>query len=204
MRDGELQTLVVFDFDDTLIHGDSMWTFFALVAGWPKTVVTFLVAFASYHFKKMQKDAELQRVDRGTFLKTHMLHGLIRGQKVETLGLRATQLRSKLRWDEAMVSILKDHYDKGHRVVIASGSIDLYLPELIKDLPHHDLLCTDIEIYNGIATGDMFKGNCVRKGKAERVETYIKEHGPFGESWGYGNFPDDMPMLKLLKNRVVV
>jgi phosphatidylglycerophosphatase C len=99
---------------------------------------------------------------------------------------------------------LQEHYDQSHHVVIASGSLDLYLPELVKTLPHHALLCTKIEVVNGIATGVMSEGNCVRQGKADHVAAYLKQHGPFGESWGYGNFPDDVPMMNLLRHRVIV
>jgi phosphoserine phosphatase len=75
---------------------------------------------------------------------------------------------------------------------------------MVKNLPHHALLCTDVGVGDGVVIGDMPLGNCVRQGKAERVATYMKEHGPFGESWGYGNFPDDVPMMNLMKYRVIV
>lgn len=199
-----LQSLAVFDFDDTLIHGDSMWTFFALVAGWPKVAVAFAKAMILFIWEHFLHQTDRTRVDRGTFFKEQMLQRLIAGQTIEMLKPVVAQLRSRLRWNKDMCRTLQEHFDKGHRVVIASGSLNLYLPELVKDLPHHDLLCTDIEVVDGLATGVMYKGNCVRLGKAERIAAYIKEQGPFGESWGYGNFPDDVPMMNLLKYRIIV
>ncbi|MDD3371960.1 MAG: haloacid dehalogenase-like hydrolase, partial [Alphaproteobacteria bacterium] len=66
------------------------------------------------------------------------------------------------------------------------------------------LICTDIGVENGVITGDMIHGNCVRLKKAERVEAWLAEHGPFDESFGYGNYPHDVPMLNLVKHRIIV
>ena len=75
---------------------------------------------------------------------------------------------------------------------------------LFRDVPHHQLLMTDVEIVDGIVTGVLHHGNCVRQGKADRVAAYMREQGPFGDTYGYGNFPDDVPMLNLMKYRVIV
>ena len=199
-----LPSLAVFDFDDTLIHGDSMWSFLALVAGWPNVVVAMLQALAVFTWRHFLHQDDRTTIDRGTFFKEQMLQRLVAGHDVESFKEAVVRLRSGLNWNETMLRTLCDHYDKGHHVVIASGALDLYLSELVKDLPHHALLCTTIEVIGGIATGVMSEGNCVRLGKAERVAAYMKQHGSFGESWGYGNFPDDVPMMNLMKYRVIV
>ncbi len=62
------------------------------------------------------------------------------------------------------------------------------------------MICTTVDI----ATGAMTSGNCVRRHKAEMVAEYMASHGPFGNSWGYGNLPHDLPMLELMKNRIVI
>ncbi len=198
------QPLAVFDFDDTLIHGDSMWTFLALVAGWPQVALAFAETFVHFVWQHFVHQDDRARVDRGTYFKQHMLLRLMAGRSLESLQEPIATLRQGLRWNDTMRRTLQDHYDQGHHVVIASGSLDLYLPELLKDVPHHGVLCTPVDVANGLVTGVMSHGNCVRQGKAERVTAYIAEHGPFGESWGYGNFPDDVPMMNLLKHRVIV
>jgi phosphoserine phosphatase len=100
--------------------------------------------------------------------------------------------------------MLFDHHAKGHTIVIASGGLDLYLPALVKDLPPCAVICTEMEIKDGIITGEMTNGNCVRQRKAELVAAYMAAHGPFDASWGYGNFPHDLPMLELVKYRTIV
>jgi len=196
--------LAVFDFDDTLIRGDSIWGFFVLVAGWPRVLLAFGEALGLFIVRHFLHQDDRTTIDRGTFFKQQMLNRLIAGKAVEDFKRPVEILKQSLRWNTAMRQTLQDHYDQGHHVVIASGSLSLYLPELVKDLPHHALLCTEIQVENGVATSIMTQGNCVRRGKAERVTAYIAAHDPFGESWGYGNFPDDVPMMNLLKHRVIV
>lgn len=199
-----LQPLAVFDFDDTLAQGDSMWRFFALVAGWPRMAVALFQASGVFLWQHVLRQEERTQVEFRTFLKEQMLQRLIAGRSVMSFTAAVAQLRQSTRWNDAMRRILQEHCDRGHHVVIASGSLDIYLLELLKDVPHHAVLCTEIGVKDGIATGVMVKGNCVRQGKADRLAAYIAEHGPCGESWGYGNFPDDVPMLNLLKHRVLV
>jgi HAD superfamily hydrolase (TIGR01490 family) len=200
----DLQSLSVFDFDDTLIHGDSMWAFLPFVAGWPRVGIALAEAAVAYAKRRYLNPNDPALADRGTFFKDKILKRLIAGRTPESLADAVARLRPWLRWKESVCATLREHYDNGHHVVIASGSLDLYLPELIKELPHHALLCTNIEVRDGVVTGAMSLGNCVRQGKAERVAAYIATHGPFGESWAYGNFPDDVPMMNLLKHRIIV
>ena len=65
-------------------------------------------------------------------------------------------------------------------------------------------MCTRVEVINGVVSGFMTAGNCVRKRKAEILANYIEKNGPFVESWGYGNYPHDLPMLELLDHRTIV
>jgi phosphoserine phosphatase len=181
-----------------------MWIFFAAVAGWPRVVSAFLESLVLFTFEHFVWKTDRVRIDRGTFFKVQMLQRLIAGRRVASLSEPIAKLVRTALWNEKICDLLREHYGKGHHVVIASGSLSLYLPEMVKNLPHHALLCTDVGISDGIVIGDMPLGNCVRQGKAERVATYMNEHGPFGESWGYGNFPDDVPMMNLMKYRVIV
>jgi phosphoserine phosphatase len=102
------------------------------------------------------------------------------------------------------MAALREHNAAGDVIVIASGGLNLYLPELLIDVPHAALICTDIGMQNNVATGEMINGNCVRLRKAERVSEWLAANGPFGESFGYGNYPHDVPMMNLVKHRIIV
>ncbi len=201
----ELQPLAVFDFDDTLIEGDSLWAFLSYAGG---GALRLSAAYAEASARAAWDDWRGERKRRGessrTLLKEHMLRRLVAGKSCDSLGPAVMRLRDWRRWKEPMRQALLDHHAQGHHVVIASGSLSLYMPRLIDDLPHHALICSDVAVVDGVVEGSLPNGNCVRKRKAERVAAYMREHGPFGESWGYGNAPHDVPMMDLMTHRVAV
>ena len=198
------RTIAFFDFDHTLIEGESFWAFLSLVAGWPRTITAFLEGLWLYWKRKDKnpKDPEIQ--DMRTFIKAHLMEKLLAGRKATELSPAIKQLHGWMKWNPRMRKALLDHHAKGHHIVIASGGLDLYLMDLLEDLPHDAVICTQVAIKDGIVTSEMITGNCVRQLKAELVAEYIERRGPFGESWGYGNLPHDLPMLQLLKHQIIV
>ena len=189
-------TIAVFDFDDTLVASDSMWPFLVAMAGWPRTFFSLIVALLRYAVKRPGNIR--------TFVKDHLIRDLLKGYEVDDLIPAIELLQSWQKPIEATMEALRDHHARGHHIVIASGGLDLYLPALLENVPHDALICTTIEVKDGIVTGRMVAGNCVRERKAELVAAYIEQHGPFMSSWGYGNLPHDLPMLNLMKHRVIV
>jgi HAD superfamily phosphoserine phosphatase-like hydrolase len=192
-----LPTIAVFDFDGTLITGDSLWAFFAFIAGWPRVISVLAKATLLFPFRP-------RRDSFRTFLKEQLLQRLVAGKRVKELAPVIEKLRHWMTWNEAIRRKLLEHRAQGHRIVIATGALDLYMPALLADVPHDALLSTKAEVKDGVVTGAMPEGNCVRLRKAALVAAYLKANGPFGNSFGYGNAPPDLQMLALLKHRVVV
>lgn len=199
------QPLAVFDFDDTLIEGDSLWAFLSYAGGGLASLyAAFVQATAWAAFDDLRGERKRRGETSRTLLKEHMLRTLLAGKACDALRPSIERLREWRVWKEPMRQALLDHHAKGHHVVVATGSLSLYMPRLIDDLPHHALICSDVAVVDGIIEGSMPYGNCVRQRKAERVAAYMRERGPFGESWGYGNAPHDVPMMELMSHRVVV
>jgi HAD superfamily phosphoserine phosphatase-like hydrolase len=203
----EHPVIAIFDFDGTLVEGDSFWPFLGLIAGWPKTAITFTRGLALCAIYRLHK-TKPGKSDSRTFIKDYLLRKLIAGKKLKDLPPILEKLRTWRKWKAPIHQALLDHHAKGHHIVIASGGLDLYLPALLRDLPHHALICTEIGIADGVSTGEMVIGNCVRERKAELVADYIKNyqaaHGPLADSWGYGNAPHDVPMLALVRHATLV
>ena len=189
-------TIAFFDFDDTLIKGDALWPFLVAVAGWPRTLYALGCALIANALRRSGTNSR-------TFIKAFLLGHLLRGKKIEDLSDAIAKLRLWMH-EKSTANVLREHYAAGHHVVIVSGSLNLYLPFLLDNLPHHAVLCTEIGIENNVITGAMTNGNCVREHKAEIVATYMAEHGPFEQSWAYGNFPHDVPMMQHVQYRVLV
>ena len=200
----EARGIAVFDFDGTLIEGDSLWAFFAFAAGWPRVIAALVECGAYLAAGRLRNNADPELADARTYLKALLLLRLLAGRKTAELTPVLARLRGWLRWKDAIRQTLLEHHAKGHHIVIATGALDLYLPALLEGLPHDAVLCTHVGVANGVIEGTMPDGNCVRERKAEMVAAYLAAHGPFGESWGYGNLPHDLPMLNLLKHQVIV
>jgi phosphatidylglycerophosphatase C len=198
---GVQKKVAVFDFDHTLILGDSFFPYMIYVAGRVQTYMALLEGMFLLAIGFLKGNPS---IGWRTFLKAHLLRRLLAGRRRDTLDQASSKVREWQKQKQPVMEALFEHSRKGDMIVIASGGLDLYLPELLRDIPHNALICTDIGVQNGIVTGEMINGNCVRLRKAERVAQWLAANGPFEESWGYGNYPHDLPMLELLEHRIVV
>lgn len=187
--------IAVFDFDGTLAAKDSLWPFLVAVAGWPRCVMALVCGVVAL---VMTRDG-----DRRTIVKATLLEKILRGRRVEELKPAIERMRSWPQWLQT-VDDLKRHHEAGDLIVIATGSLDLYIKEMLGTLPYDGILATEMDVRDGVLTGQMALGNCVRQRKAERVAAYMKLYGPFTDSWAYGNAPHDLPMMDLMNHRVVV
>jgi phosphatidylglycerophosphatase C len=195
------RTVALFDFDHTLITGDSFWPFLMAASGRGATAVALGGALTDFarHRLRAEKTESLR-----TFVKGILLRRLVAGRSPGDFASAAEHTRQWQTENPAIMRRLRAHHAAGDIVVIASGGLDLYLPALLRDVPHHALICTEIGIENGILTGAMINGNCVRLKKAERVRDWLATNGPFDESFAYGNYPHDLPMMELVRHRIIV
>lgn len=199
------KVIAVFDFDHTLVEHDSFWSFLAYIVGWPRTIAVFANSLLSYAAQKLTSAHSRSLDDKRTFIKAYLLCHIVAGRRPDELAPAIEKLRQRQRWKESVRAKLLEHHAQGHHVVVASGGLDIYLKDLLQGVPYHGLICTVLERgANGTVTGIMSSGNCVRQRKADLVAAYMAKHGPFTNSWGYGNMPHDGPMLRLMKHQIVV
>jgi phosphatidylglycerophosphatase C len=193
--------IAIFDFDDTLIEGDSLWPFLCLVLSPLKTTGVFIKAFLALAIRPSRWAHE----PRG-YVKERVLAVALCGRTQKELTAIIPHLGQQTKWKSAIVNKLHDHHREGHLILIASGGLDLYLPVLLSDIPYHHLLCSEVDFTtDGHATGKLRQGNVVRQEKARRVAEFLK--GFTGKKipvYGYGNAPHDLPMLALCDHQTIV
>ena len=192
--------IAIFDFDDTLIEGDSLPRFLDAVAGVIRTRTAMAGAVAgalAAHGLGRPPGADFP----GS-VKALLLRKTLKDILVAAAHEAARRLKARLRWRMPQLEALHRHAAAGHRVVVASGALDVYLPILLEGLPVGDILATDMEVRDGRLTGRLASGNCVRALKAERVRALLAASG--SPSWGYGNRPSDLPMLALVDHPTLV
>ncbi len=192
--------IAIFDFDDTLIQGDSLPRFLDEVAGVGRTRLAMVGAVAgalTAHGLGRPVD-----VDFPGSVKALLLRATLAGIPESRAYDAARRLKSRLHWLAPQLEALHRHAADGHRIVVASGALGVYLPILLEGLPVHDILATDVETREGRLTGRLASGNCVRAQKAQRVRPLLAAVN--GPSWGYGNRPSDLPMLALVDHPTIV
>ena len=188
------QRLAIFDFDGTLVTGDSLPRFIAACVGWPRTIAA--AAWAAL--------ATAAASDRRTAFKALWLSLCLRNFPVHKINAACAKLERELRWNETIHNRLHWHQERGDIVAVASGGLDLYLPHILRTHTVAHLLCTRMTVADGHVTGAITDGNCVRQEKARRVKDLIAATGPFDEIWAYGNLPHDLPMLAQATHRIIV
>lgn len=183
-----------FDYDATLAKRDSLPLFLGRAIGWPRTLCTFVQALFS---------PDRTQPDLKGAIKARWLLLALRGVPRAHTAAAARNLRPV--WKQDIRERLLDLHQQGAVIVVATGALDLYIHDLVRDLPVDVVLATQMETTpDGMLTGRMQGGNCVRQEKARRVADWLRTNGPFTRTYGFGNAPSDLPMLALLDETQVV
>jgi phosphatidylglycerophosphatase C len=88
------------------------------------------------------------------------------------------------------------HRQQGHRLVLASASLELYLRPLGDLLGADAVISTRMDVVNGWLTGRLATPNCRGEEKANRVREHLSTH-PAGQIWIYANGTADRPTMAL-------
>lgn len=199
-----LKTYALFDFDGTLIRGDS---------------ILLLVAYARR--RRLMTPRQLRRA-----LYSGVLYGLrlraavpakeqalafLAGRSAAELAAIVTAffhdvLEPRLR-PEAMDAIAR-HRAAGHEVLLVSASAAFYLEPLRQKLGLTDIVATRMDLdAEGRLTGRVCGDNCRGVQKALRLAEYLAAKGDrldFETSFAYGDSYGDLPMLRLTAHPVAV
>lgn len=91
---------------------------------------------------------------------------------------------------------IKWHKAQGHRLIMVSASLNLYLDKAAKDLGFDNLLCTTLEEKNGLFTGKLQGGNCRCQEKVNRLHSLLGDLNQY-ELYAYGDSAGDEQLLKV-------
>jgi len=132
------------------------------------------------------------------------LAGLLRGLDEAALREVAEWVVEEELWParkERVLARLFDHLDRGHRVVLASGTYQPVLEAFARRLaPGVEALGTPLELRQGRATGRLAGPVNVGRVKAERVRARLG--GP--PDFAYGDILADLPLLLSARHPTVV
>lgn len=185
--------LAAFDVDGTLTRRDSLLPFLGEIAGRSAVrsallgaVATTRPAFGAGVWRERVKGQLLHRILAGVPERRAQQAGRIVASRIVAANLRPDTW-ARLRWHRAC----------GHRVVLVSAALAVYLRPLAVGLDAETALGTELEVDpEGRLTGRVRGGFCTRAAKPARLSTYLGEQRSELQIWAYGNSAQDQGLLR--------
>ena len=191
------QKFAFFDFDDTLIHGDSgkalLWYYlkkhplavFRLLKV-PVLYFLYLIGLVKFQIVKSSWLFPMDRLDDDELNDFY-------------------QVCLVPKYYPNVVAELKNKKQQGYLIFICSASIEGYL--CFCELPVDGILGTKTEIKNGKYTSKMIGKNCKNEEKVLRLNNIINKLNleiDYENSYAYSDSVHDIPKLKMVKNRIKI
>ncbi|HEX4719694.1 MAG TPA: HAD-IB family hydrolase [Thermoleophilaceae bacterium] len=93
--------------------------------------------------------------------------------------------------------LIRAHRRAGHTIAVASSATPFQVAPLARELGIENLLCTEVEIVEGLATGHLAGPVLWGEGKAEAVRMFAAERRlDLDRSYAYGNGEEDLAYLE--------
>lgn len=186
--------LAVYDFDGTMIPGDSIVAYlrFAFRRGClslPALIRAGMSGLMS-RFGLISPGEAKARALR--------FHSALAPEKSAGLDSDFAEILLKRLRPDALTRMAGDNA-AGRRIVLLSASTDNYMHPLAERLGVDALICTRLD--------DLPEGNCRGAAKAERLNAWLKKQGleaDFPASAAYGDSLSDEPVLALMGHPVLV
>jgi HAD superfamily hydrolase (TIGR01490 family) len=186
--------VAAFDFDGTISTRDTFVPFLVRAFGWRRV----LGALAPLMGEAL--GVLLGRCSRDAF-KAKLIARLFPGASVTALEAcgkhHAEAVRRRLLRPGALERIAW-HRARGHRLVMVSASLELYLRDLAEALGFDDLLCTRLSQRNGYCDGRMDGANCRGAEKVRRLKALLGDLSAV-ELHAYGDSDGDREMLEVAR-----
>lgn len=186
------RVMAAFDFDGTISVGDTFFPFLLYVCG-RKAVYRELAWGLADLLRPGGERSVRNRLK--AFLVRRLFKGLPR-EYVESKGrdYAETVLHARLR--PKALERIKWHKEQGHRCVMVSASLDVYLEPIARALGFDDLLCTRLDRTQDVLSGELIGANCRRAEKVVRLSGLMGNLSQY-QIYAYGDSSGDREMLEI-------
>jgi putative phosphoserine phosphatase/1-acylglycerol-3-phosphate O-acyltransferase len=94
-------------------------------------------------------------------------------------------------------ALVEAHQEAGHTVAIISSATRYQAEPLARDMGIEHVLCTELEVRNGVFTGEVIHPTCYGEGKAIAARALASREGfDLAESYFYTDSHEDLPLLE--------
>lgn len=183
--------VAAFDFDGTLTRRDTLFPFLLHAAGPVKfscKILQLLATLTGYALGLIRNDKAKIKV-LTSFLANMEMNAL----QQQALQFAEQKLPSLLR-SEAMQR-LEWHRQQGHRCVVVSASLEIYLRPWASKAGFDDILGSRLEVLdNGRTTGNLLGENCFGPEKLRRLDALLGSRDGY-TLYAYGDSRGDKELL---------
>lgn len=185
-------TVAAFDFDGTLSYSDTLIFFLLYCVGPTRTVVYLLLqlpALIAFVLGKSTRQQIKERILKKFF-------GGIPIEEVRNKGMAFAQEKLFRHIRPKGLQRLQWHRNQGHRCVLVSASLDVYLQPWAQSVGFDDILSSRLKVSNdGKVTGKLEGLNCRRAEKVRRLTELLgpREHYRL---YAYGDSHGDKELLE--------
>jgi len=183
--------VAAFDFDGTLTRRDTLFPFLLHVAGFIKLfnkIIILSPALAAYALRLMRNDVAKNKV-LNCFLAD------MKFAAVQQLALEFAEKKLPLLLRPEAMQRLAWHRQQGHRCVVVSASLELYLRPWAGKVGFDDVLGSRLEeLDNGRTSGKLLGENCFGSEKMKRLESLLGPREGY-TLYAYGDSRGDKELL---------
>lgn len=198
---GGKTTAAFFDLDGTIIATHSVKDIFMerLSAGQVQTEE--IVDMASMMFRYLFKTQDFAD---SLSASVKNMQGIDEGEFIE-LAEKVCRDRLMPQVFPEVKAILKAHKAKGHTLVVISSASRYQVEPLARELGIDNIICTELEVKNGLFTGLLDGMPCYGPAKLSMASAFSKgRRVSLKKSYFYSNGSEDIPLLEAVGNPVVI
>lgn len=189
----EKPVVAAFDFDGTLTRRETLFLFLIYTLGIVRLMRHALIlspTLLGYALRLIRNDVAKERI----FIQCWS------GMRIEELQKKgerfATEVLPRLMRSEAMQR-LAWHQHQGHRCVVISASLELYVRPWALEAGFNEVIATRLETKeHGLVTGKLQGANCFGIEKARRLEALLGNRNGY-TLYAYGDSRGDRELLLL-------
>ena len=186
------QIVAAFDFDGTITRHDTLLPFLYTIAGplgFSLRMLRESIVLLGYALGRIENDRAKESLLR-RFLATSSFEDLQRRGSSFATNTIPRMLRSDA------IDCLNWHLEQGHRCIVVSASLDLYVDPWARNAGFADVICSRLRLTDGRTVSGSLDGmNCYGEEKVRRLRVLLGDLDNY-EIYAYGDSEGDLPLLR--------
>jgi HAD superfamily hydrolase (TIGR01490 family) len=195
-----MKQIAIFDLDNTILSADSEFVFCEYLAQQHLVDTAFLERIGQFF-----REYEDGTIDYNAYEKSVLrpLAGISQQRLGELMAGYLARIQPLCR--QVILAKMAEHKAQGYVILMASSANQLLAEPIARMVGIEELICTKLEIQNGLPSGELLGEPAFREGKIRKIQAWIQEKDCTLEgSWAYSDSFNDLPLLQFVQNPVAV